>query len=211
MKRIRVLLADDHRLVAEGLRSLLAPRFDLVGLVEDGRALVEEARRLKPDVVVADITMPRLNGLEAIGLLRKESPGIRVVVITMHREPAYARRALAAGASGFVLKHSAPTELVEAIEAAVEGRTFVTPALPGEPPRPGPGAAATDPAAALTPRQREILRFLARGKTAKEIAAVLGLSVRTIEFHKYKMMETVGAPTSAELIQFAIKHGVVDL
>jgi DNA-binding NarL/FixJ family response regulator len=206
MKRARVLLADDHRMVAEGLKSLLLPEFDLVGIVEDGRALVDEARRLKPDVIVADITMPRLNGLEAMALLRKDNPSVRVVVMTMHRESAYARRALAAGASGFVLKHSAPTELIAAIHAAMEGKTFVTPELAG---RAAPIAdGATGPT--LTERQREILQLLARGKTAKEIASLLAVSVRTVEFHKYKMMEAVGAANSAELIRYAIEHGIAE-
>lgn len=213
MTRPRILLADDHRLVAEGLKSLLEPEFDLVGIVEDGRALVEQAALLKPDVAVVDITMPRLNGLEALPLLKKADPNLKVVVITMHREAAYARRALAAGASGFVLKHSAPTELVEAIRAAVEGRTFVTPKIDGVAPRPArAGASAPEgAAAALSERQREILQFLARGKTAKEIAAVIGVSVRTVEFHKYKMMEAVGAANSAELIQFAIRNAIVEI
>ena len=132
MKRARVLLADDHRMMAEGLKRLLDPEFELVGLVEDGRALVEAAARLKPDVIVADITMPRLNGLDAIPLLKKDNPDARIVVITMHRETAYARRALAAGASGFVLKSSAPSELIAAIHAALAGRTFVTPEIAAE-------------------------------------------------------------------------------
>ncbi len=213
MKRPRVLLADDHRMVAEGLKTLLEPEFDLVGIVEDGRALLDAAAKLEPDVVVVDISMPRLNGLEAIPLLRSADPRIRVVVITMHREAAYARRALAAGASGFVLKHSAPDELVAAIRAAAEGRTFVTPELAVETvgPRSSPPRDARDPASAITPRQREILQFLAQGKTAKEIAAVLGVSVRTVEFHKYKLMEDVGAKTSAELIRFAIRHAIVSV
>jgi DNA-binding NarL/FixJ family response regulator len=208
VKRVRVLLADDHRLVAEGLKSLLASEFDLVGLVEDGRALVEAAARLKPDVIVADITMPRLNGLEAIPLLKKDNPDVKVVIVTMHRETAYARRAFEAGASGYVLKHSAPRELVTAIRAAVEGRTFVASELEIEAGPARAGKRGEDPAAVLTPRQREILQLLAGGKSAKEIAAVLGLSVRTVEFHKYKAMEAVGARNGAELIHFAIKHGI---
>ena len=213
MTRPRVLLADDHRLVAEGLKSLLEPEFELVGIVEDGRALIEEAARLKPDVAVVDITMPRLNGLEALPLLKKAQPRLKIVVITMHREAAYARRAIAAGANGFVLKHSAPTELVEAIRSAIEGRTFVTSKLDGVPARPVRAGSEqhTGAADALTQRQREILQFLARGKTAKEIAAVLGVSVRTVEFHKYKMMEAVGAANSAELIQFAIRNAIVEV
>ena len=150
--------------------------------------------------------MPRLNGLEAMALLRKDNPAVRVVVITMHRESAYARRALAAGASGFVLKHSAPTELIAAIHAAMEGKTFVTPELAGNA---GPTAGGnTGPT--LTARQREILQLLARGKTAKEIASLLAVSVRTVEFHKYKMMEAVGAANSAELIRYALEHAIAE-
>ncbi len=213
MKRPRVLLADDHRMMAEGLKRLLDPEFELVGLVEDGRALVEAAARLKPDVIVADITMPRLNGLDAIPLLKKDNPDARIVVITMHRETAYARRALAAGASAFVLKSSAPDELIAAIHTALAGRTFITPEVAGEMPvsngraRPPSGGAA----APLTPRQREVLQLLAAGKTAKEIAALLGVSTRTVEFHKYKMMEALGLRTGAELVRFAFEHGIATL
>jgi DNA-binding NarL/FixJ family response regulator len=210
VNRIRVLLADDHRMIAEGLKRLLAAEFDVVGLVEDGRALVEAAARLRPDVIVSDITMPGLNGLEAIGLLKRHDPSVRVVVITMHRETAYARRALQAGASGFVLKSSAPGELTDAIRAAMAGRTFVTPEIAGEV-SPASERARRPPGAAtgsLTPRQREILQLLAAGKTAKEIAAVLSVSARTVEFHKYKMMEAVGVRTGAELVRFAVEHGI---
>jgi DNA-binding NarL/FixJ family response regulator len=210
VKRPRVLLADDHRMMAEGLKRLLDPEFELVGLVEDGRELVEQAARLKPDVIVADITMPRLNGLDAIPLLRRDNPEVRVVVITMHRETAYARRALKAGASAFVLKSSAPAELIEAIRAALAGRTFVTPEIAGElSTASGPArGTAGDAASSLSPRQREILQLLAAGKTAKEIAALLGISARTIEFHKYKMMESLGLKTGAELVRFAVEHGI---
>jgi DNA-binding NarL/FixJ family response regulator len=129
MTRARVLLADDHRMVAEGLETLLSADFDLLGVVEDGEALVEAAARLHPDVIVADIGMPRLNGFEALARLQRDDPGVRVVFLTMHQSAAYARRALEAGARGFVLKHSAPAELVMAIRAALQGRTFVTPTL----------------------------------------------------------------------------------
>ena len=214
MKRARVLLADDHRMMAEGLKRLLDPEFELVGLVEDGRALVEAAARLKPDVIVADISMPRLNGLDAIPLLKKDNPEARVVVITMHRETAYARRALAAGASGFVLKSSAPSELIAAIHAALAGRTFVTPEIADEASASAGRTRRTsagDPAASLTPRQREILQLLAAGKAVKEIAALLGVSTRTVEFHKYKMMEALGLRTGAELVRFAFEHGIAIL
>ena len=211
MTRHRVLLADDHRMVAEALKALLSPEFDLVGMVEDGRALVESAKRLKPDVIVADISMPLLNGIEALVLLRKQIPDVKVVFLTMHHDVVYARRALDAGASGFVVKHSAPAELLMAVRAALDGKTFISPAVAGElleavqrdPKK------AKDPVAALTPRQREILQLLAEGKTAKEIAGALSISARTVEFHKYQMMESTGIQSSAELIHFAIKHGIV--
>jgi DNA-binding NarL/FixJ family response regulator len=207
----RVLLADDHPIVAEGLKNLLSPEFDLVGVVEDGRALVEAARKQKPDVIVADITMPRLNGIEALAELRKDNPGVKVVFLTMHRQVAYARRALKAGAVGFVLKHSAPKELVLAVRAALKGETYVTPSLAGELRQPRRADPAGKPAATLTRRQREVLQLLAEGKTAKEIADILGVSTRTVEFHKYEMMEALGIHNSAELITFAIKNGIVQI
>jgi len=212
-RRPRVLLADDHLLVAEALKSLLTAEFDLVGVVEDGRALVEAAGRLQPDVIVADVTMPHLNGIDALVLLRQGGNRTPVVFLTMHRDVTFARRALDAGASGFVLKHSASVELVAAIRAALDGKTYLTPQLAGEvleAMREG-SEQAGDPVASLTPRQREVLQLLAEGRSAKEIAASLGISARTVEFHKYQMMETLDLHTNAELIHFAIKHGLVEL
>ena len=213
MNRPRVLLADDHRMVAEGLKSLLSADFELLGIVEDGRALIAAARKLRPDVIVADITMPHLNGLDALVQLKKDNPRVKVVFLTMHQEVAYARRALDSGAAGFVLKHSAPAELVTAIRAALEGKTYLTPVLAGQvlqAMRRGPEAA-NDPVVALTPRQREILQLLAEGRSAKEIAAALDISARTVEFHKYQMMESLGLQSSAELIHFALKHGIAPI
>jgi DNA-binding NarL/FixJ family response regulator len=212
-RRPRVLLADDHRLVAEGVKSLLADDFDLVGVVEDGRALVEEAGRLRPDVVVADIAMPLLNGIEALVQLRQGGDQVPIVFLTMHRDVIYARRALDAGASGYVLKHSAPAELVTAIRAALEGKTYLTPHLAGGvlnamKERPEKGA---DPVASLTPRQRQVIQLVAEGRSAKEIATSLAISVRTVEFHKYQIMEALDIHTNAELTHFAIKNGLVEL
>jgi DNA-binding NarL/FixJ family response regulator len=212
VNRPRVLLADDHRIVAEGLKSLLVADFDLAGVVEDGRALVAAARTLRPDVIVADISMPALNGIEALATLRKDGLDIPVVFLTMHRDVAYARHALETGAAGYVLKHSAATELLQALKAALDGGTFVSPALAGkvfEAMKDGP-ASAVDSIARLTPRQREILQLLAEGLSAKEIAAKVDISPRTVEFHKYQMMEALGAKSSAELIRFAIRHGVAE-
>ncbi len=207
MSKPRVLLADDHRMVAEGLKGLLAEEFDLAGIVEDGRALVKAARELRPDVIVADITMPHLNGIDALAQLKRDNPKVRVVFLTMHRDVAYARRALEAGAAGFVLKHSAAAELVLAVRAALQGRTFVAPELAAEIFRTGKKEG--DPLAAITPRQREILQLLAAGKSAKEIASALDISARTVEDHKYRLMEELGIENSAELVHFAIKHGLV--
>ena len=213
MSRPRVLLADDHRVVSEGLKRLLEDDFELVGMVEDGRALVAAAKKLQPDVIVADISMPHLNGLDAMAQLKKDNARIKVVFLTMHQEPAYARRALEAGAVGFVLKHSAPAELVMAIHAALKGQTFITPALAGDVLKQAQHQARDTNAGAqlLTPRQREILQLLAEGRSAKEIAAMLAISARTVEFHKYQMMEAHGLHSNAELIHFAIKHGIVSI
>jgi|ERR1700730_14809352 DNA-binding NarL/FixJ family response regulator len=211
MKRPRVLLADDHRMMTEGLKSLLADDFELVAVVEDGRAMVLATKKLRPDVVVADISMPHLNGLDALSRLKKDHPNVKVVFLTMHQNPAYARRALERGASGFVLKHSAPAELVMAIHAALQGKTFITPAILAdvfEKIQHGSGRRKEAPEF-LTPRQREILELLAEGRSAKEVADALAISARTVEFHKYQIMETHGLSSSAELVHFAIKHGIV--
>jgi len=212
-QRPRVLLADDHLMVAEALKSLLSPEFDLVGVVEDGRALIEAVATQRPDVIVADITMPHLNGIDALIRLRQDGDRTPVIFLTMHQDVTFARRALEAGASGFVLKHSAPAELVMAIRAALRGKTYLTPQLAGEvleTMKEGPNRKA-DPVAALTLRQREVLQLLAEGRSAKEIASSLDISTRTVEFHKYQMMETLDLHTNAELIHFAIKHGLVEL
>ena len=213
MNRPRVLLADDHRMVSEGLKSLLVDEFELVGIVEDGRAMVTTAKKLQPDVIVSDIAMPHLNGIDAMIRLKKDNPDIKVVFLTMHQNAAYARRALEAGALGFVLKHSAPAELVMAIQAAMKGKTFISPALAGEVlqmVRKGE-TGTTEPSKSITPRQREILQLLAAGHSAKEIGETLAISARTVEFHKYQMMEAHGLHSSAELIHFAIKHGIATI
>ena len=209
--RPRILLADDHRMVAEALKSLLTPEFELLDVVEDGRALIAAASRLRPDVIVADITMPHLNGLDALPQLKKDNPSVKVVFLTMHKDVAYARRALESGGSAFVLKHSAPAELVDAIHAALDGKTYLTPALAGDVLRSmrRDPEETSNPVALLTPRQREILQLLAEGRSAKEIGAALEISTRTVEFHKYQMMESLDLHTNAELVHFAIKHGIV--
>jgi DNA-binding NarL/FixJ family response regulator len=168
---------------------------------------------LHPDVIVADISMPQLNGIDALIQLRQGGNQVPVVFLTMHQDASFARRAFEAGASGFVLKHSAPAELIHAIHAALEGRTFLSPQLASEVTESMKQGAekAADPLATLTLRQREVLQLLAEGCLAKEIAYKLSISARTVEFHKYQMMEVLGLHTNAELIHFAIKHGLVEL
>jgi DNA-binding NarL/FixJ family response regulator len=213
MKKPRVLLADDHKIVIEGLKNLLEGEFEIVGSVEDGRALVDQAATLHPDVIVADISMPQLNGIEAARQIKKTDKNIKIVFLTMHPDATYAANAFEAGASGFVLKHSAPSELITAIHEAMKGRTYVTPLIAGDLIRTYQEGVSPekDLLKKISPRQREILQLLAEGKSAKEIASILNISTRTVEFHKYRMMEQLNIKTSAELVQYAIKHGIISL
>jgi len=212
MTRPRILIADDHRVVAQGLKTMLSAEFDLVGVVADGRAMVDAAKALRPDVIVADVSMPELNGIDALETLRHEGLDVPVVFLTMHSQPGYARRALRAGAAGYVLKLAAPEELVQAIRAALDGGTFVSPALARAvfDTKEGGPSEAVERIALMTPHQRVILRLFAEGLSAKEIAKKLDISSRTVESHKYQIMESLGAQSSAELIRLAIRHGIVE-
>jgi DNA-binding NarL/FixJ family response regulator len=211
MSRPRVILADDHKIVLEGLRGLLRDEFDLVATAEDGRQLLALCRLHQPDLVVADISMPQLNGIEAVHQLRQQGSTARVVFLTMHPDITYATQGLRAGALGYVLKHAASDELVTALREALAGRIYISPAL--RTPAFEDLRAAQNPRSrqeiVLTGRQREVLQLLAEGKSAKEIAAVLDISPRTVETHKYKIMDDLGVRTSAELVQYAIRHGLV--
>ncbi|HXZ25895.1 MAG TPA: response regulator transcription factor [Nitrospiria bacterium] len=210
MKRPRVLLADDHKIVVEGLTTLLSPHCDLVGAVQDGRALVEAVKRLKPDIAVVDISMPLLNGIDAALQIKKARVPTRIIFLTMHPDVTYVTRALEAGASGFVLKHSASSELLAAIREAVKGRLYVTPMIAKEVlQRIMQKPATVNGPSALTSRQREVLQLTAEGRSAKEIASLLKISPRTVEFHKLKLMEKLNLHTQAQLIHYAIKHGVI--
>jgi DNA-binding NarL/FixJ family response regulator len=207
--RIRVLLADDHKIILNGLRSLLEPEFELVGKVEDGRALVSAAEKLRPDVIVVDISMPLLNGIEAVRQIKKIDPRVKVVFLTMHPDVTYAIRAFEAGASGYVLKHSASSELLTAIHEAIKGRTYVTPMIAGELVQAYKGGTYRQAEAAqqLSQRQREVLQLLVEGNSAKEVANLLNISSRTVEFHKYNMMAKLKLKSVSALIRYAIKHG----
>jgi len=210
MSKPRILLADDHAIVIEGLQRLLAPEFELVGVARNGLEMVETCATTKPDLVVADVSMPLLNGIDALHRMRRQGDTTPLVFLTMHPDMTSATRALDAGASGYVLKHSASDELVTAIRDALAGRTFVSPALmnPAMEERLVRGhGKAKGPE--LTPRQKEVLQLLAEGKSAKQIGALLGMSPRTAETHKYKMMDDLGLTTTAELVRYAVGHGLV--
>jgi len=205
--RARVLLADDHVLLLEAFRRMLEPEVEVVGAVADGAALVEQALALEPDLVVADVSMPRMNGLEAARRLRGELPGTRVVFLTVNEDPQMAAEAFALGASGYLLKSSTATELHEAIRAVLAGRRYLSKRLAGGDPDVLPAAASADrPLEQLTLRERDVLKLLAEGLTMKEIGAQLGIATRTVAFHKYRMMESLGLRTSAELVSFAVEN-----
>lgn len=209
--RPRVLLADDHALLLDAFRRLLEPAFDIVAAVTDGHALVQTALRLRPDAVVADIAMPRLNGLDACARLAAELPDTRLVFLTVNEDPDVAAEAVRRGAAGFLLKKGAAAELFTALERVLAGRTYLTPLILGG----EPAAVFLDRARraagrpALSLRQREVLQLLAEGRSMKAAADVLKLTPRTIAFHKYAMMEQLGLKTGAELVQYAVRAGLV--
>jgi DNA-binding NarL/FixJ family response regulator len=210
MRRPRVLLADDHRLLREAFAQLLEPGCDVVGAVADGRALLAAAQELRPDIVVLDIAMPLLNGLDAARQLKGLLPEVRLIFLTVSEDPEVAAEAFRVGASGYLLKNSAASELFQAIQEVSQGRSYITPlatqGLVGSLIRdPGPAQGIEQ----LSVRQREVLQLLAEGRTMKEIAHILAITPRTVAFHKYRMMEVLGIKTSAELVRFAIKGHVV--
>lgn len=204
MRRATVLLADDHTIVTDGLAGLLAKHeFDVVGAVRNGHLLIDAARQLRPDVIVTDLSMPGLTGLDVLARLDAEGIASKVIVLTMHHDPELATLAMRGGASGFLLKDAAGDELLAAIRQVLQGRVYLTPALTKEVLERmagSPGPAETQ----LTVRQRDVLRLIVKGQRMKEIAANLGLSVRTVETHKYEMMEALGLHSTAELVRYAL-------
>lgn len=211
VKRTTLLLADDHVIVVEGLEALLKDNFDLVGLVSDGRTLLKDAMRLKPDVIVTDISMPLLNGLDAIAQLRIRQCPAKIIVLTVHREAQMAIQAFRAGASGYLLKDCAGDELTIAIREVMRGRFYLTPRIAKHLIRLAlePGAAVENQGTTLSRRQREVLQLIAEGRTMKEIASILQISPRTAESHKYEAMGVLGVQTTAELIQYAVRQKIV--
>jgi len=205
MARPTLLLADDHAIVMEGLASLLRGEFSLVGAVADGARLIEAARQHRPDVIVTDVAMPGMSGLEALRQLRAEAINAKVVFLTMHADAQLAAEALRAGAAGFVVKHAAGKELVAAIHTVLRGGRYLPAQLAS-----GVLTALANgdrqEVGSMTPRQRQVVTMIAEGLTMKEVAAALGLSPRTVEAHKYQVMQTLGLQTTADLIRYALEH-----
>jgi DNA-binding NarL/FixJ family response regulator len=206
--RQRILLADDHAIVVEALRSLLSEIYDVVGIVPDGRALLAEAIKLRPDIIVLDIGMPLLNGLDAAIRLKELLPSAKLVFLTMKDDPNLAAAALNLGTIGYVLKHSAASELLKAISEVLRGKSYVTPKLKAEN-WAVREARAQQFSKSLSPRQREVLQLLAEGRPMKEVADILKVSEKTIMFHKYHIMESFNLKSNAELVLFALKHGLI--
>ena len=211
MKKPRILLADDHTLFVEALQKVLETEFELVGSVGDGRALLQAAPRLLPDAILLDLSMPLLNGIDASKQLRRLVPDCKLVFLSMHGDPTYVTEAFRAGASGYVLKRANATELIQAIKAALRGQFYVSPLL---------AKGVLDPLihqrtspvglqAELTLRQREVLQLVAEGRSLKEIASILCLSVKTVEFHKTRIAKQLGLRTTADLTKYAVSHGLV--
>ena len=206
MSRLKILLADDHKMFSQALRSLFQDEYELT-TVEDGQALVDVAGRLDPDVIIVDISMPVLNGFDAVRKLKKDGCSAKVIFLTMHADADLVAEALRCGASGYVLKQSVGEELIAAITQVLEGKVYL-PQLMGKTVD-QPFNHGLSHSLNLTPRQREVLRLIAQGRTMKEIAALLGISTRTAESHKYEMMEALGIQTTAELVQYAMKLGLI--
>jgi DNA-binding NarL/FixJ family response regulator len=207
----RLLLADDHTLLLEGIRLMLEPEFDLVGSVEDGQALLAAAKTLKPDVILLDISMPRLNGIDAARKLRKLLPSAGLIFVTMHAGADYVAEAFRAGAMGYILKRAAASELLTAIHAVLKGNHYVSPlvtrnALDLLISSSKPEGKFSD---GLTPRQREVLQLVAEGRSRKEISGILNISVKTVEFHKGILMRKLNLQTVADFTRYAIEHGII--
>jgi len=210
MRRPSILLADDHQMFAEMLRTLLSDRYDIVGWESDGHSLIETARHLKPDVIVLDVGMPQLNGLDAGAQIKKIMPAVKLIFLTMNSDPYIIRQAFRIGASGFLLKQGAASELPAAIERALRGGSYTTPAAAAaletiEQHLPGRENKLPEP----TVRQREVIQLLAEGLSMKQVADTLNITARTVAAHKYAAMNNLGIKSSAELVLYALKSGMI--
>jgi DNA-binding NarL/FixJ family response regulator len=212
MKKRRVLLADDHRILMDALKELLEPTYEVVGCLRDGRTVLNEAEKLRPDVVVLDIAMPSLNGLDAGRQLKKKMPAVKLIFLTMNEDPYMVGEAFRAGASAFLLKDAAGLELTDAIQKVLKGGTYVTPSVAKgqtnislrEPQN-------RDHSPEPTSRQREVIQLLAEGRSMKEAAEILNITARTVAAHKYSVMDLLQIETNAELVQYAVKHGIISI
>ena len=213
MKVLRVLLADDHAIVLEGLRHILQQEFEIVGEVADGRSLVDTALTFRPEIIITAISLPLLNGIEAAREIRKVNRRAKIIFLTMHADASYAVEALDAGGSAYILKSAAVAEILLAIREVLNGRVYVSPSINQEVLRVQMERTGRRDEAQteLTPRQREVLRLLAEGNSLKEVAAALKISVKTVEFHKYRIMNQLGIRTNAEMTKYAVKVGVTHL
>ena len=209
--KVRLLLGDDHALILDGIRAALQAQYEIVGLARDGRALVQAAEKLKPEIVILDISMPLLNGFEAARQIKKTLPATKLIFLSQHLDPAYLKHAIKVGASGYVLKSGATEELQRAIQTVLRGKTYITPAF-------GEDVIAAlwnrsgelnQQAEGLTDRQREILQLIVEGRANKEIADVIHVSVKTVEFHRARIMARLGAKTAAELTKVALQQGLI--
>jgi DNA-binding NarL/FixJ family response regulator len=210
--RARVLLADDHQMLLDALKVILEPRYEVVGTAKDGRVLLEAAANLQPEVIVLDIAMPQLNGLDAARRLKQTLPKAKLIFMTMNEDPDLVGEAFRAGASGFLLKQAAAFELTEAIDKALKGGSYVTPsAAEGQANISLRDPKARDHASEPTPRQREVIQLLAEGRSMKEVASILHITKRTVAAHKYAVMELLQLKTNADLVQFAIKHRIISI
>ena len=208
--RARLIIADDHTLLAEACKSLLEPEFEVVAIVNNGRALLQVAPQLRPEVVIVDIAMPQLNGLDAGEQLKRLDPSTRLVYMTMNTDPEVAAEAFRRGAAGYVLKNSAAEELVSAIRCVLKGESYLSPSITKDTVRfLLKGGKSNEEEGGITARQSEVLQLLAEGKSMKEIASALNVKPGTVAFHKYKMMESLGLKTNAELLQYAIRHHII--
>ena len=206
MKGIRLLIADDHVMFAQGLERLLRDEFELLGTAGNGEELVEAALRLDPDVILVDISMPVLNGFDAVRRIRERDTKAKIIFLTMHADTTLLSEAFRCGASGYILKHAAGEELINAIREVAQGNNYITPLITNLPPE---TLMLRPEKATITPRQREVLELISRGLTMKQIASRLNISTRTAESHKYEMMQTLGVQTTAELIKYSLRIGLI--
>ncbi len=208
-KRPRVLLADDHAMLLDAFANLLEPECDVVGTVCDGRALLAAAEQLRPDIIILDIGMPLLNGLDAARQLKKAMPDVKLIFLTMNEDPALATEAFRAGACGYLLKTSGASELLKAIDEVTKGRRYITPRITQDLVEVLMLGQMETQNAKLTPRQREVLQLLAEGHTMKEAGCILGVTARTIAFHKYRIMKQFRLKSNSEVVQLAIRQGII--